>query len=74
MEKKQNYPVKLYRKLEIGEQLVVFADPADSQDYCAAAVCSKKYLDFPLILNEIMESSQFGYELNNLCKYGVISL
>ncbi|MFA5246121.1 MAG: hypothetical protein WC380_12540, partial [Pedobacter sp.] len=59
----------VYRKLEVGEQLVMFADPADSQDYCAAVAFSKKHFDFPVVFNEIMESSQFGYELNNVAKY-----
>lgn len=62
-------PVRLYRELEMGEQLVVFADPAESQDFCAAVAMSKKYYDCPLVFNSIMESSQFGYELYNLCKY-----
>lgn len=62
-------PVRLYRELEHGEQLVIFGDPAESQDYCAAVGISKKYYDAPLIFNEVMESSQFGYELNALGKY-----
>lgn len=62
-------PTRLYRELERGEQLVVFADPAEAQDYCAAAAISKKYYDCPLVFNAVMESSQFGYELNNFCKY-----
>jgi hypothetical protein len=53
----------------VGEQLVIFADPADSQDYCAAVAFSKKYYDFPIVFNEVMESSQFGYELHNIAKY-----
>jgi hypothetical protein len=61
--------VRLYRELEYGEQLVVFADPAESQDFCAAVALSKKHLDFPLVYNQITESSQFGYDLNNFCKY-----
>jgi hypothetical protein len=63
------YPVRIYREPEVNEQFVVFADPADSKDYCAAVACSKKKYDFPIIFNEVMESSQFGYELNALCKY-----
>lgn len=65
----QIYPVRLYRELDMGEQLVVFADPAESQDYCAAVAISKRHYDCPLVFNEVIESSQFGYELNNLCKY-----
>lgn len=64
-----NATVRLYRELEMGEQIVVFADPADSQDFCAAVACSKKHYDFPLVQNEVMESSQFGYDLNSFCKY-----
>ncbi len=30
---------------------------------------SKKNYDCPLIYNQVTESSQFGYDLNNLCKY-----
>lgn len=63
------YPVRIYRELEVNEQVVVFADPADSKDYCAAVACSKKRYDFPIVLNEVMESSQFGYELYAMCKY-----
>ncbi len=62
-------PVRLYRELEYGEQCVVFADPAESKDFCAAVCLSKKYLDYPLVYNEVVESSQFGYELYNFCKY-----
>lgn len=62
-------PVRLYRELERGEQMVVFADPADSKDFCAAVALSKKRYDFPLIYNDIQESSQFGYELYYMCKY-----
>jgi hypothetical protein len=62
-------PVRLYRELEWGEQLVVFADPAESQDFCAAVAFSKKHLDYPIVYNQITESSQFGYDLNNFCKY-----
>ncbi len=62
-------PVRLYRKLERGEQFIVFGDPADSNDYCAAVAVSKKQYDFPLIYNQVVESSQFGYDLYNFCKY-----
>lgn len=62
-------PVRLYRELERGEQFVVFADPADANDYCAAVAMSKKLYDTPLIFNEVLESSQFGYELYYFCKY-----
>jgi len=65
----EKYSCKVYRKLDINEQLVIFADPADSQDYCAAVAFSKKHQDFPLVFNEVTESSQFGYELQHLGKY-----
>lgn len=68
-EGKKLQPFRQYRELEKGEYLCVFGDPADVRDYCAATAVSKKYYDFPLVLNEQMESSQFGYELNALCKY-----
>lgn len=62
-------PVRLYRELEWGEQLVVFADPAESQDFCAAVAFSKKHQDYPLVYNQITESSQFGYDLYSFCRY-----
>lgn len=64
-----HYACRVYRKLDVGEQLVIFADPADSKDFCAAVAFSKKYRDYPIVFNEVMESSQFGYELYNLAKY-----
>jgi hypothetical protein len=67
--REDHHPVRVYREPEYGEQFVVFGDPADSQDFCAAVAFSKKHYDCPIIFNEVMESSQFGYELNNLCKY-----
>lgn len=62
-------PVRLYRDIEYGEQFVVFADPAESQDFCAAVALSKKHFDYPLVYNQITESSQFGYDLYNFCKF-----
>lgn len=62
-------PLRLYRQLQANEQLVVFADPAESHDYCAAVAISKKFYDCPIVFNMVMESSQFGYELYYLCKY-----
>lgn len=69
LETSQNPPVRIYREPEVNEQFVVFADPADSKDFCAAVAISKKNYDCPIVFNEVMESSQFGYELNNFCKY-----
>lgn len=66
---KEHYPVRIYRELERGEQTVIAADPAESHDFCAATVLSKKHYDYPVVFSEIMESSQFGYELNSLAKY-----
>ena len=68
-EDEKNSPVHIYREPDYNEQLVVFADPADSKDFCAAVACSKKKYDFPIVMNALMESSQFGYELNAMCKY-----
>ena len=68
-EESQTPAVHIYRQPEPGEQFVVFADPADSKDFCAAVACSKKKYDFPIVMNAQMESGQFGYELNNMCKY-----
>lgn len=62
-------PVHVYREPKNGEQFVIFADPADSQDFCAAVACSKKKYDFPIVFNEVMDSSQFGYELLYMAKY-----
>ena len=62
-------PVNIYRVPDSGEQFVIFADPADSQDFCAAVACSKKKYDFPIVFNEVMDSSQFGYELFYMAKY-----
>lgn len=61
--------VNIYREPQYGEQFVVFADPADSNDYCAAVAFSKKHYDAPVVFNAQMASSQFGYELHNFCKY-----
>ena len=63
-------PVRLYRELEHGEQLVVAADPSEgASDYCAAAALSKRHLDCPFVYNDRTDSTQFGYELYNFCKY-----
>lgn len=62
-------PVRIYREITANEQFVIFADPAESQDYCAAVALSMKHFDCPIIFNEIIESSQFGYELQNMAKY-----
>src|SRR6266852_3772344 len=62
-------PVRLYRELAMGEQFVVFADPAEARDYCAAVALSKRHFDFPIVFNMIIDSSQFGYDLFNMCKF-----
>ena len=61
-------PVRLYREFTVGEQTILGADPADSNDFCSAVVCSKKHLDFPLVYNENTTSAQFGYEIYNIAK------
>lgn len=60
---------RIYREPEEGEQFCIFADPAESRDFCAAVAISKKHCDTPLIYNEVTESSQFGYELNKMATY-----
>jgi len=65
---KIEYPVKQFRELEEGEQMVVFADPAESQDFCAAVAISKRHFDCPIVFNWVMESTQFGYELFYMAK------
>lgn len=62
-------PFRVYRKLEADEHIVIFADPAEGIDYCAAVGMSKKYLDTPVVYNERIESSQFGHELYRMAKY-----
>lgn len=65
----ENPLVRIYRQPKYGEQFVIFADPADSQDFCAAVACSKKEYDFPIVFNAVLASSQFGYELYAMAKY-----
>lgn len=60
---------KIYREPDPDEQLIIFADPADGQDYCAAVVCSKKHYDFPIVFAAKIESPQFGYELYYMCDW-----
>ena len=60
---------RVYREPERGEQLCVFGDPADARDFCAAVAVSKKHGDFPIVYNELTESSQFGYEIEKMAKY-----
>ena len=62
-------PFREYRELERNEQLCIFADPAESHDFCAAVAISKKHADTPLVYNEMTESSQFGYELEKMAKF-----
>ena len=65
----QHYPCRLYREPEPNELFCIFADHAEANDWCAAVALSKKHNDCPLVFNEVMESSQFGYELNSMCKF-----
>lgn len=62
-------PVRLYRPLERGEQMICFLDPAEVSDYNACVALSKRHLDFPLVYNQVTESSQAGYDTYNFCKY-----
>jgi hypothetical protein len=57
-----------YRPLVPDEHICIFADPAEGNDYCAAAGFSKKHQDIPFVFNAKMESSQFGYELHRIAK------
>ena len=58
--------LKLFRNLEIKEEIVVGADPGEGVSYCAAVGISKKYHDTALTFRARIESPQFGYELNKL--------
>jgi hypothetical protein len=61
---------KLYRKPQIGEMVVIGADPADTgSDYCAAHALSKKSADQVMVFHERTDSSQFGHELFKMAKY-----
>ena len=62
-------PVRLYRELQHGEQFVIGADPAEARDFCAAVAFSKKNFDFPIVFNMVVDSNQFGYDLNNMAKF-----
>lgn len=68
-EHKEDAMVKIYREIDQDEQFVIFADPADGQDFCAAVACSKKHYDIPIVFNAKMESSQFGYDLYYFCNW-----
>jgi len=63
------FNMKVFRELERGEHIVMFADPAEGSDYCAMVTCSKKHSDTPITFNKKMESPQFGYELEKIAKY-----
>lgn len=62
-------PFRVYRELVPNEHIVLFADPAEGVDYCAAVGMSKKHMDTPLVFCDKIESSQFGHELYNIAKY-----
>ena len=62
-------PFRVYREPQREEQFCIFGDPAEARDYCAAVAVSKKHADFPMVYNELTESSQFGYELEKMAKY-----
>lgn len=62
-------PFRVYREPERGEQFCIFGDPAEARDYCAAVAVSKRSADFPLVYNDLTESSQFGYDLEKMAKY-----
>jgi len=60
---------RLYRTLERNEQTCLFADPAEGGNFCAAALISKKYADFPFVYNKRTESSQFGHDLQKIARF-----
>lgn len=66
---KQLPPFRVYRELEADEHICIFADPAESNDYCAAVGISKRHADTPIVFNERIESSQFGHELYHMAKF-----
>lgn len=61
--------MRLYRELERGEHILLFADPAEGRDYCALLGVSKKYADTPVAFNQRIESAQFGYEIERVAKF-----
>ena len=61
--------VKIYRNLEVNEDLVIAGDPGEGVSYCAAVAISRKYKDTPLVYHARTESPNFGYELNKLGLY-----
>ena len=64
-----HFPVRQYRDLEEGEYIIIFADPSEGGDFCAAACLSKKYLDYPIIYSDKIDSAQFGNELYGLAQW-----
>ena len=66
---KQLPPFRVYRELVPNEHIVLFADPAEGIDYCAAVAVSKRFLDTPIVYCDRTESSQFGHDLHNMAKY-----
>lgn len=60
---------KLYRELDREEQFVIYGDPSEGRDFCAAAACSKKHADIPFVFNAQVKSAQFGYELEKMAKF-----
>lgn len=62
-------PFRIYRKLEADEHIVIFGDPAEGVDFCAAVGISKKHMDVPLVFNDRIESSQFGHDLYHIAKF-----
>jgi hypothetical protein len=55
---------------EVGEQIVIAADPADGgSDYCAGVAKSRKHMDSIMVYHERNTSSQFGYELLAMARF-----
>ncbi len=61
--------IKLYRQIELAEEIVIGADPGEGVSWCAGVAISKNYLDTPLIFHGNIESPQFGIELYKIGLY-----
>ncbi len=61
--------LKIYRNLENSEELVGGADPGEGVSYAGGVYISRKHLDIPLVYHSRIESSEFGYQLNNIGLY-----
>jgi phage terminase large subunit len=51
------------------EDIVIGADPAEGNDYCAWVALSKKHADVVMVGRNKTESSQLGHELNHVGRW-----